>query len=133
MQVKTASCYMCGSRGVLFRDLYSSGKDEIPDLKTKNLRTTSMKQSSSLLGGSINRFKPEVDEKERYLEKDREDRKMDFSFSRRLLFRSPFFDWVYPLREPWEKFTKQNYQNIHILIFKKEEYTCSSLKTKSSL
>lgn len=100
---------MCGSRGVLFRDLYSSGKDEIPDFKKKkNLRTTSMKQSSSLLGGGVNIFKHEVDEKDRHLEKDRGDRKVDFSFSRQLLFLSPFCDWVYPLSEPWEKFTKQN-------------------------
>lgn len=93
----------------MFGDLYSSGKDEIPDLKKKkNLRTTSMKQSSSLLGGGINIFKHEADEKERHLEKDRGDRKVDFSFSRQLLFLSPFCDWVYPLSEPWEKFTKQN-------------------------
>lgn len=58
---------------------------------------------------------------------------MDFSFSRQLLFQSSFFDWVYPLSEPWGKFTKQNYQNIHILIFKKEEYTCSSSVTKFGL
>lgn len=92
-----------------------------------------MKQSSSLLGGGINRFEHEVDEKERHLEKDREDQKMDFSFSGQLLFQSSFFDWVYPSGEPWEKFTKQNYQNIHILIFKKEEYTCSSLESKFGL
>lgn len=92
-----------------------------------------MKQSSSLLGGGINRFEHEVDEKERHLEKDREDGKMDFSFSRRLLFQSSFFDWVYSLSKPWEKITKQNYQNIHILIFKKEEYTCSSLESKFGL
>lgn len=76
--------------------------------KKKNLRTTSMKQSSSLLGGGINIFKHEADEKDRHLEKDGGDRKVDFSFSRQLLFLSPFCDWVYPLSEPWEKFTKQN-------------------------
>lgn len=41
-----------------------------------------MKQSSSLSGGGINRFKNKVEYKEKHLEKGREDLKMDFHFSR---------------------------------------------------